>query len=282
MPAVAFAQGVARRAAGDGRHVPVNQQFGLNHHGVAVERRHVVEGAGRGFEMVGPWSAVHRRQQFGRRRIALRHRLPFGVEEIARAEMADEQEAAVEVLRMDFRHADAGRSQGVVDTDEGRNGARGMGDQRIRLAVAHRWPEHQFGRVHQDAWGVPVERDDLVGAGRGVADEMPAAGKAPAAAFEKGAHGERAGNALERRAGSRQPGKAAFATMLQFDHDRRGRQQPLGAVGPFDKGCPRRQRLIEAEFVQFRGRAEAVEVEMMHGQAGVVALHQREGGARHV
>ena len=225
---------------------------------------------------------MHHGQQFGGRGIAFRHRLALGVEEIARAEMADEQEAAVEILRMDFRHADAALGKRMVDGDEGRDGARGVGDLGIGLAVAHRRPERQFGRIHQDALGMSFERHGFVGAGRGVAGEVPSPRKPPAAAVKEVAHGKGSRHPLDSRAVARQTGAAAVASVLQFDQHRRSRQQLFGAVGPLDQHRTGGKGLVEAELVQFGRGREAVKIEMVHRNARVVALHQREGRARHV
>ena len=61
------------------------------------------------------------------------------------------------------------------------------------------------------------------------------------------------------------------------------RQQIACPVRPFDQRGTLGQRLLEADVADLFGSAQPVKIEMMHGQARrLVALHQREGGARHL
>jgi len=60
-----------------------------------------------------------------------------------------------------------------------------------------------------------------------------------------------------------------------------GGQPPAGPLGPLDEQRTFVERVLEAELVELRGVAQAIEVGMGHGEGGqLVALDEREGRTR--
>ena len=151
----------------------------------------------------GPFALRADRPAAGRRLVAFRNRRAVAAEERLGAQILDQQEAAVEILRKDFRHGEAGLMQQAVDRHERRHRARRMGDLGIGLAAAHRWPQHQRRRVHQDGRCRSVAADRFVGPRRGIAGEIGPMRGSPARAVQKVADSERALQPCRRRAGQK-------------------------------------------------------------------------------
>ena len=221
------------------------------------------------------------RQQLGRGLVAFGHGLAVRSQETCRAEVLGEQEAVVQILRQNRRDREPCRKQQPVDRHERRDRSRRVRDLGIGLAVADRRAEHQRRRIHQDDRLGSIEAHRLVGSRRGVAGQMRAVGAQPARAIEEIADRKRARDPCHRRLGPGNLRQAAVVEMVELDMDGIVRQSIAGSVGPFDQHHAAGDRLAETQFVEFRGRAKPVEVEMGDRQPRLVDLHQREGRARH-
>ena len=147
------------------RQVPVDQQLGLDQEGVEVVGRQAVVDARRDRQRrraTGWRCKLDQHVDRGRialldrrRRIARDH--AFG------AEILQQQQAFVEVGRMDLRRRQAALAQRARHRDERLHVLGEMRDRAVGQAAAHRRPVRAARRVHQDQLAALV-REPLVGA----------------------------------------------------------------------------------------------------------------------
>lgn len=124
--------------------------------------------------------------------------------------------------------------------------------------------------------------DGFVSSQRGIASEETPGGTAIAMRIEKGAYSQYALDACDLLGRCRDDGAPSFAFVRQLEIDAFLLQLALGHFGPLDKADTALQGFVEAEFRQFAGIAEAIEIEMRDRNAQLVGLHEGKGRARHV
>ena len=264
-----------------GGKIPVGREFGLDREGGGIVGRNGIVEPRLDREARRPCSPVQVGKQLGRGEVAFGDRFAFGIDNAFRSQMFDQQQSAVEIAGEDFRGGEALAAQGFGDRHEGRYVLGKMRDPAVGLAVADGRTVGHGGCIHQDA-PVVSAANHLVAAGRCIADEIGAPGRAPARAVEKCADIQRPGDP---RHGLGRTGDRRLAARLPFGelYLRSSRRQAgAGAFRPFDQRDAVGHRLVEAEFVELTRVREPVEVEMMHRDTGRIALDDREGRARNV
>ena len=201
--------------------------------------------------------------------------------EHAIAEIVEQQETVVEILRVDARHRQPGGVQGTGYGDERAHVLGQVREAAIGKSVADDGAIRLARPVHEDGARPRAACDAPIAAHRGVA--LQVLQLAVVGLVDECAHGGKARQARGPVAmtGERHAPRSAAVAIVEAHSEPIRRQLIAGLLGPFDDGNAVAERQVEAKLFQLGGRAQPVEVEMRHRHARRrVALHQRERRAR--
>ena len=160
-----------------------------------------------------------------------------------------------QVLRDDRRSAETLRAQPVGHADERMDAFRQPGDGAVGLAHPHRGTVRPFRRDHQNG-GFAMQRQPLVGAGRGVAEQVLPLGIAPARSGQQPVDRACALDLRRPCAIARQHCDAVVGARcgieMQRDIEALGRNEESGPLRPFDEHEGVLRRLLPAELAPVR------------------------------
>jgi hypothetical protein len=278
------------RIAGNGlalhqRPEPVGQQRHFDRERVVVIVGDAIVRSVRQRHRGRPVALGHVGQQIDGGRHRLGHVLAVGqhppVEPVA--EVLDDEKTLLEIGGVKLGRAQARVSQAGVDGHDRPAVLGQMGDRAVAPAVADRRPVGARRHVHEDGRAAFARDKALVAPDRGIAVEMQPAGVGPFAVQQEASHRLHARQLAGPGAVPDEPGAPAGARDLQRHLEPVVRQFAGQPVGPFHQRDVGFGELVEPGLGELARIVQAVEVEVGHGNAGiVVGLDQREGRARHL
>ena len=198
------------------------------------------------------------------------------------AEVLEDDEPFLQVEGLDLRRREAAGAECFGDGDEGGDVFSQMHECAIGLAVPDWRAVGLPRRVHENRAPVGLHEARIAARGR-ISLQVPSVGFGKRGPFEEARKRLQPVKPARPISAPREyeSPRAGFSGLVENDVQAVLRQPAGGPFGPFDQQRPVRQRIVQAQLLQF-AFVEAVEVAMAERQARrVVALNQAERGAWH-
>ena len=259
--------------------VPIEQQPRFHLHRRAVEIGNAMDVIRRHRNFARARRSVQGGEAAGAFQITLGNRLAVRVQHAVLAEIVHQQEAAHIIDGQNLRRGKTVFPEIAVDGDKGVGVFGDMRHFRIGFSIQHRRTFRQRRPVHQDQAFAVFQRQVFIGSDRGVPGEVAARRLGMAVGGKKCSHRQHPFDAGMLRLGCLDHRQTAVAVLGQRQANPAKRQFVAGHFRPFHQADAEAKRLLETEFVDLRGMAHAIEIEVRDWTSVKVALGTSRTGS---